>query len=112
MIGLEVCVAFRHMTVGLSTTIECLHTSPANMGTTTFAFHMVTSISLLDRRLTLRAIAHIVLFLPLVELLFIVPRFGQGLISITCEAIVGDMVTPGANRAETAITVEDPGIGH
>lgn len=81
------------------------------MGTAAFAFHMVTSISLLDRRLTLWAIADIVSFLPLAELLFTsVLSFGQVLISFTCEAIVSDMVTPGANRAETAIAVEDPGI--
>ena len=67
---IEVCVAFSHMTIRLSTTFECLHTSPANMGTATFTFHMVTSISLLDRSLTLWAIADVVSFLPLVELLF------------------------------------------
>jgi hypothetical protein len=62
-----IAMSRRHMTIARITLIECCHAKPADVNSTPPTLHMITSIGLLNDRLTIWAVSRIVIFLPLLE---------------------------------------------
>ena len=92
------------MLVHVGTLFEKLHTIPANVGSTRSAFHVIAALVLLNGRDAVRAVSHVVTFLPFCKLIGTVAasfRFSAGL------AVMGSALAGGACRGKAVVAIED-----
>jgi hypothetical protein len=98
-----------HVLVGLSSATKRLHTEPADVDSARDAFHVIATKRFLNRHLTLGAVSHIIVFLPLREFLVSLQgSFDQGFVGLTREPVMGILVAARAYRAKAAVAVKGP----